>query len=80
MKLKLTERAVKSQNRQNARHLRAVVRQWETHGACMGFDHMLACGITRQALGRSFPMFGDESDIQWTLIAMGLVAAQLATA
>jgi hypothetical protein len=70
-------RAVVMQSRANAKILRAVVRQWEQYGTCMGFDHMLACAITRQVLGRSFPMFGDKSDIQWTLIAMGLAAAVL---
>ena len=60
----------------NADSLRAVARQWERHGNCDGFSHLVACAITHTALKprRRLPMYGDESDVNLLILAMGIAA------
>lgn len=65
--------------RDNARHLRVTIGQWERYGQCNGFVHMLACGITHTVLQprKRLPMYGDGSDINLLLLSMGVAAAYI---
>lgn len=65
--------------RDNARYLRVAIGQWERYGECNGFVHLLACGITHQALQprKRLPMYGGESDINLLLLSMGVAAGYI---
>lgn len=56
--------------------LRGVIATWERYGACGMVEHCLACCIARRELGPKFPILPTE-DLNYLLIAFGLVAARL---